>query len=148
CLEQTQVKTIEILNSWIKDSHCNKRVLWCSGLAGTGKSSLTGTLHDKLTDSEGVQLQGRLGAFIHYDCTEKSPDMLIVCLIPSIMFLLGDHDEQIGRAIAKVVHDSLGIWNTPAQKQYTKLLYKPLKSMSNLVEDGPLVIIIDGLDEC
>ncbi|PBK87865.1 hypothetical protein ARMGADRAFT_1034473 [Armillaria gallica] len=148
CLEQTWVKTIEILNSWIKDGHCDKQVLWCSGLAGTGKSSLAGTLHDKLTDSEGDRLWGQLGAFIHYDHTKKSPDMLIAHLIPSIAFLLGDHDERIGHAIAKVVHDSLGIWNTPAQKQYTKLLYEPLKSMSNLVKDGPLVIIIDSLDEC
>ncbi len=74
--------------------------------------------------------------------------MLIARLIPSIAFLLGDRDERIGYAIAKVVHDSPGIWNSPAQKQYTKLLYEPLKSVSNLVEDGPLVIIIDGLDEC
>ncbi len=148
CLEQTRVKTIKILDSWIKDGHCNKQVLWCSSLAGTGKSSLARMLHDKLTDSEGDRLWGRLGAFIRYDHTEKSPDMLIARLIPSIVFLLGDHDKWIGHAIAKVVHDSPSIWNTPAQKQYTKLLYEPLKSMLNLVKDGPLVIIIDGLDEC
>ncbi len=148
CNEHTRIRTIEILDSWVKDGHPNKRVLWCSGLAGTGKSSLAGTLHDKLTDLEGDQLRGRLGAFIHYDRSIESPDMLMAHLIPSIAFSLGRLDERIGHAIAKVVHDSPGIRNTLAQKQYTKLLYGPLKSVLELIREGPLVVIIDSLDEC
>ncbi|PBK81335.1 hypothetical protein ARMGADRAFT_1171450 [Armillaria gallica] len=146
CQIGTRIKTIEILNSWIKDGHPINRVLWCSGLAGTGKSSLAGTLHAKLV--EGDRLQGRLGAFIRYDRAIQSPDMLIACLIPSIALSLGQLDERIGHAIAKVIHDSLGIQNTPAKTQYEKLLYRPLKSVPELVQEGPLVIIIDGLDEC
>ncbi len=125
--------------------------MWCSGLAGTGKSSLAGTLHDKfggVTDSEGGRLRGRLGAFIRYDRTEKSPDMSIARLIPSIAFSLGQLDERIGHAIAKVLNDSPAVRNTPAPNQYIKLLYEPLKSVPELAQEEPLVIIIDGLDEC
>ncbi|KAK0430626.1 hypothetical protein EV421DRAFT_247724 [Armillaria borealis] len=151
CLEHTRVKTNKILDSWIKDGHPDKRVLWCSGMAGTGKSSLAGTLHDKfggVADSEGGRLRGRLGAFIRYDRTEKSPDMLIARLIPSIAFSLGQLDGRIGHAIAKVLNDSPGVRNTAAPNQYKKLLYEPLKSVPELVQEEPLVIIIDGLDEC
>ncbi|PBK87875.1 hypothetical protein ARMGADRAFT_1085207 [Armillaria gallica] len=151
CQEHTRVKTNEILDSWIKYGHRDKRVMWCSGLAGTGKSSLAGTLHDKLggvTDSEGGRLRGRLGAFIRYDRTEKSPDMLIARLIPSIAFSLGQLDGRIGDALAKVLNDSPAVQNTPAPNQYKKLLYEPLKSMPELAQEEPLVIIIDGLDEC
>ncbi|PBK68563.1 hypothetical protein ARMSODRAFT_975958 [Armillaria solidipes] len=151
CLEHTRVKTNEILDSWIKDGHPDKRVLWCSGMAGTGKSSLAGTLHDKFdgyTDSEGGRLRGRLAAFIRYDRAVQSPDMLIARLIPSIAFSLGRLDGRIGHAIAKVLKDSPGVRNTSAPNQYKKLLYEPLKSVPELVQEGPLVIIIDGLDEC
>ncbi|KAK0430620.1 hypothetical protein EV421DRAFT_2024988 [Armillaria borealis] len=151
CLEHTRIKTNKILDSWIKGGHCDKHVLWCSSLAGTGKSSLTGTLHDKfggVTDSEGGRFWGCLAAFIHYDRAIQSPDMLIVCLIPSIAFSLGRLDGRIGHAIAKVLNDSLGVWNTSAPNQYKKLLYEPLKSVLELVQEGPLVIIIDSLDEC
>ncbi len=149
CDEHTCIKTIEILDSWVKDDHPDKCVLWCSGLAGTGKSSLAGTLHTKLV--KGDQLPGRLGAFIRYDRTLGSPDrsdMSIAHLIPSIAFSLGEHDDRIAYAIAKVIHDSPGIQNTPVETQYEKLLYEPLKSMPELVQEGPLVVIIDGLDEC
>ncbi|PBK87871.1 hypothetical protein ARMGADRAFT_1085205 [Armillaria gallica] len=151
CLEHTRVNTNEILDSWIKDGHHDKRVMWCSGLAGTGKSSLAGMLHDKfgsVTDLEGGRLRGRLGAFICYDRTEKSPDMSIARLIPSIAFSLGQLDGRIGDAIAKVLNDSPAVQNMPAPNQYKKLLYEPLKSVPELAQEEPLIIIIDGLDEC
>ncbi|PBK68535.1 hypothetical protein ARMSODRAFT_1019665 [Armillaria solidipes] len=40
CMKGTRVATINYLMDWIAD--CNGGMMWCSGLAGTGKSSLVG----------------------------------------------------------------------------------------------------------
>ncbi|SJL09151.1 uncharacterized protein ARMOST_12527 [Armillaria ostoyae] len=46
CMPGTCMETIKYLLTWIMD--CDDSVLWCSGLAGTGKSSLVGSLHNRL----------------------------------------------------------------------------------------------------
>ncbi|PBK87882.1 hypothetical protein ARMGADRAFT_861864, partial [Armillaria gallica] len=153
CLKGTRIKTLEHLNSWIGCPDGIGRVLWCHGLAGTGKSSLAGTLHDNIVNFDPTQevsqshSQTRLGAFIRYDRnTVKSS---VSHLIPAIASSLGQRDERIGSAIAKVVNDyGPDIGNVSAEDQYKSLLHKPLATMSELVNEGPFVIIIDGLDEC
>ncbi|KAK0437757.1 uncharacterized protein EV420DRAFT_1651737 [Desarmillaria tabescens] len=42
CMPGTHVETVNALISWIAEG--NDSILWCSGLAGTGKSSLVSTL--------------------------------------------------------------------------------------------------------
>ncbi|KAK0229512.1 hypothetical protein EDD85DRAFT_130610 [Armillaria nabsnona] len=153
CLKGTHIKTLEHLNSWIKHPDGVGRVLWCHGLAGTGKSSLAGTLHDNVINFNPTQevspsqTQSRLGAFIRYDrSTGKSS---VSHLILAIAYSLGQLDERIGSAIAKVVKaHGPGIGGVSVKTQYDGLLGGPLKTVPELVNEGPLVIIIDGLDEC
>ncbi len=66
CMAGTCVETINYLLTWIAEY--DDGVLWCSGLAGTGKSALVGTLHKLLS----FQMSGHshLAAFICYDRTE------------------------------------------------------------------------------
>ncbi len=85
----TRVETINTLMSWIAE--CNDRVLWCSGLAGTGKSRLVGTLHKLLSIHMGIR--SRLAAFIHYDRTEYLHSSR---LITFIAYFLGIFDQRIG----------------------------------------------------
>ncbi|KAK0216889.1 hypothetical protein IW262DRAFT_1254509, partial [Armillaria fumosa] len=59
----TCVQTINHLLTWIAD--CDGSILWCSGLAGTGKSLLIGTLHNILCFH--LSSHSRLAAFICYD---------------------------------------------------------------------------------
>ncbi|PBK68527.1 hypothetical protein ARMSODRAFT_887608, partial [Armillaria solidipes] len=84
-MKGTRVATINYLMDWIAE--CNGGMLWCSGLAGTGKSSLVGTLHELLTVHAGMW--NRLGAFIRYDRIEYSDASH---LITSIAYSLGMYD--------------------------------------------------------
>ncbi|PBK89109.1 hypothetical protein ARMGADRAFT_906649, partial [Armillaria gallica] len=61
----THKETIQYLLMWIMD--CDDSVLWCSGLAGTGKSSLVGTLHNCLCLD--MSCHSHVAAFIRYDRT-------------------------------------------------------------------------------
>ncbi|KAK0451735.1 hypothetical protein EV421DRAFT_1060463 [Armillaria borealis] len=146
CMTGTRVETIKSIKSWIEQ--CSGDMMWCNGLAGTGKSSLAGTLHEDLAMSPGAQGRSHLGAFIRYDRTERSSDMPVAGLIPTIAYTLGEIDERIGKAISQVVHSFPHVSSLSPEHQFNMLLREPLKTVKELVNDGPLVVIIDGLDEC
>ncbi|KAK0452864.1 uncharacterized protein EV420DRAFT_626870 [Desarmillaria tabescens] len=142
CMPGTRVETINAMMSWI--AQCNGGTMWCKGLAGTGKSSLMGTLHDLLTADIGGR--SRLVAFIRYDRIEYSDASK---LISSIAYALGMFDDRIGMAISKVIQTSRSVPTMlDLSAQFRLLLRDPLESLPSLVDEGPLVVIIDGLDEC
>ncbi|KAK0439721.1 uncharacterized protein EV420DRAFT_1733548 [Desarmillaria tabescens] len=142
CTQGTRVETINTMMSWIVQ--CDGKMMWCKGLAGTGKSSLMGTLHDLLTADIGGR--SRLAAFIRYDRIEYSDASK---LISSIAYALGMFDDRIGTAISKVIQTSRSVATmSDPSAQFRLLLRDPLESLPSLVDEGPLVVIIDGLDEC
>lgn len=144
CMKGTRVGTINYLMDWI--TACNGGMLWCSGLAGTGKSSLVGTLHELLTVHTGGR--NRLGAFIRYDRTEYRDASH---LITSIAYSLGMFDNRIGTPISAVIRRNRAVLSMPtssANQQFRLLLQEPLESLRDLHDEGPLVVIIDGMDEC
>ncbi len=142
CMRGTRVNTINKIMSWI--SRCNGGMLWCKGLAGTGKSSLMGTLHDLLTVDIGGR--SRLAAFIRYDRIEYRNASN---LIANIAYALGMFNDRIGKAISLVVQTLRSVVTlSNLSTQLQLLLRNPLESLSDLVDGGPLVVIIDGLDEC
>ncbi len=141
CMQGTRVATINAVVSWI--TQCNGGTMWCSGLAGTGKSSLMGTLHDLLVMDFGGR--SRLAAFVRYDRIEYSEASK---LITSIAYALGTFDDRIGRAISLVVQTLPSVMTLPPSAQFQLLLRNPLESLPDLGNRGPLVVVIDGLDEC
>ncbi len=125
-------------------AQCDGKTMWCKGLAGTGKSSLMGTLHDLLTAD--IRGRSRLAAFVRYDHIEYSNASK---LITSIAYALGTFDACIGMAISKVIETSQSVMTmTDLLRQFQLLLRGPLERVPDLVDEGPLVVIIDGLDEC
>ncbi|PBK87879.1 hypothetical protein ARMGADRAFT_907008, partial [Armillaria gallica] len=73
----------------------------------------------------------------------------VLHLIPAIAYSLGQLDKRIGSAIAKVVKaHGPGIGGVSVKTQYDGLLGGPLNTVLELVNEGPLVVIIDRLDEC
>ncbi|KAK0421599.1 hypothetical protein EV421DRAFT_2068852, partial [Armillaria borealis] len=142
CMQGTRVATINAMVSWI--AQCDGKTMWCRGLAGTGKSSLMGTLHDLLTADFGGR--SRLAAFIRYDRIEYPNANK---LITSIAYALGTFDVRIGMTISKVIETSRTVMTMLDLKaQFRLLLRGPLERVPDLVDEGPLVVIIDGLDEC
>ncbi|PBK82580.1 hypothetical protein ARMGADRAFT_730706 [Armillaria gallica] len=143
CMKGTRIETISYLMSWI--AKCTGDMLWCSGLAGTGKSSLVGTLHELLTVH--ASRRNRLGAFMRYDRIEYRN---VSRFITSIAYSLGMYDTRIGTAISAVIRRNraiLSLGTSSASEQFRLLLREPLESVQDLADEGPLVVIIDGLDE-
>ncbi|KAK0442800.1 uncharacterized protein EV420DRAFT_1649549 [Desarmillaria tabescens] len=97
--------------------------------------------------ADGTSARNRLGAFIRYDRIEYSDASH---LITSIAYSLGMFDRRIGAVIFKVLQSNrhvLGLSADSAKEQFDLLLRRPLESLPDLALEGPIVIIIDGLDE-
>ncbi|KAK0458659.1 uncharacterized protein EV420DRAFT_369674 [Desarmillaria tabescens] len=140
CLHGTRVQIISDVMDWITD--CSSSTLWCTGVAGTGKSAIMETLRQLFNSS--AFGRDRLGSFIRYDRLEYTDSSK---LITSIAYSLALFDGRIGRAISQAVHKIGPVLPPSPRVQFDRLLREPLRSIPELLGEGPVVVIIDGLDE-
>ncbi len=99
-----------------------------------------GTLRDLAIHASG---RNRLGAFLCYDYMESSN---CSTLITTIAYSLATFDNRIGDAILRAVHDLPSA--SSAKEQFQLLIKQPLQCIPDLANEGPLIVIIDGLDRC
>ena len=125
----------DILNNPAEDA---PRVCLLTGVAGSGKSTVAHSIA-RLYDG-----QKRLGSsyfFSSSDVAKRNPQNLF----GTIPRNLCEHDPQYKSALERVRENlqTLRIWTTPWD-QVERLIVKP---SANLHPIGPLVIVIDALDE-
>jgi hypothetical protein len=125
---------------WIADdSNEAKKVLWVYGLAGTGKSTLSTTIAKIM---RGLH---RLGAFFFFN--RDIPQRNFATLIRTLAYQLAMFDTRFCAAISRVVATNENIAGMPLEFQFESLLSaNALKSVE--WSGGPIVLIIDALDEC
>ncbi len=142
CTPGTHVETINTIMSWI--SKCSGKMMWCKGLVGMGKSSLMGTLHDLLIADIGGH--SWLAAFIRYDHIQY---LNASKLITRIAYALGMFDDCIRIAISKAIQALRTVVTMlDPSAQFQLLPHNLLELLPDLVNEGPLVVIVDGVDEC
>jgi hypothetical protein len=140
CLKNTRCNVINDVMEWVADgSNEGKKVLWVYGMAGTGKSTLSTTIAQIM---RGLH---RLGAFFFFN--RDIPQRNFATLIRTLAFRLAMFDARFGAAISRVVTNYDNMAGMPLQFQFEKLLSaNALKSVE--WSGGPIVLIIDALDEC
>ena len=140
CLDNTRRNVINDVMEWIADDSINaKKVLWVYGLAGTGKSTLSTTI------AQIMHSLRRLGAFFFFN--RDVPQRNFATLIRTLAYRLAMFDARFGAAISRVVEKNDNIAGMPLEFQFKYLLSaSALKSVE--WSGGPIVLIIDALDEC
>ena len=140
CLENTRRNIIKDIMKWIADdSNEAKKVWWVYGLAGTGKSTLSTTIANIM---RGVH---QLGAFFFFN--RDKPQRNFATLIRTLAYQLATFDARFCAAITQVVATNENIAEMPLEFQFENLLSaNALKSVE--WSGGPIVLIIDALDEC
>ena len=140
CLKNTRRNVIDDVLKWVADdSNEAKKVLWVYGLAGTGKSTLSTTI------AQIMRTRHRLGAFFFFN--RDIPQRTSETLIRTLAYQLAIFDDRFSAAISQVVanYDNIGIM--PLEFQFDNLLSATaLKSVK--WSEGPIVLLIDALDEC
>jgi len=141
CLEDTREEILNEITTWINSIEDNTpRVFWLHGSAGTGKSSIAHTTADRFKKLE------RLGSCYCFDRNEmgQQRDKRIFTTIARD---LADRDKHMRSALADVISLDTSLRNTTdIVQQWKEMVLKPAQKLSEGMA-GPIVIILDGLDE-
>lgn len=130
-----------MVDDWAYDASSNTDIFWLEGLAGTGKSTISRTVADKL------QKQGKLAAsfFFKRGAGDRANGRrfftTVACQLAGKLPSMFDHVA----AVLNEVHD---ISSKNIERQFEALLEKPFGLQEGETRSGDLIIVIDALDEC
>ena len=141
CLPGTRVDVLHFITNWVTDSSQQHNILWLNGVAGCGKSTLTTTIANLFHETN------RLGAFLFFNrnVNERSQP---ASLIRTLAYQLGCFDPRLGDAISAAISHHPTIRDGHPLFQFSTLLREPLASQTDLLSEGPIVVVLDALDEC
>ncbi|GJJ11063.1 hypothetical protein Clacol_005294 [Clathrus columnatus] len=142
CLFGTRREVLDEIVDWINDGDksCPK-LFWLAGAAGVGKSAIA---HSIAVQFESI---GRLGSFFCFDRNyplERRRDKIFSTIARD----LADLDSRIKHELAKVIRNRTSLrTTTDPHLQWKNLIFEPLNAIAD-VSTGPILIIVDALDEC
>lgn len=141
CLPSTRHHILCDIINWATNVSDTQNVLWVHGMAGSGKSTIATTVASHFRNL------GCLGAFLFFDRSfpEKSHPSKV---IRTLAYELGLFNQHIGAAILAAIKNFPSIINSSLHIQFTKLLVEPLSLLTVLPVKGPIVLVLDALDEC
>ncbi|KAF7351607.1 Vegetative incompatibility protein HET-E-1 [Mycena sanguinolenta] len=136
CAPGTRVEIQADILKWLSPQPgTNERIFWITGIAGSGKSTLSAPLIDTLR-KEGTPVAAQF--FISRNIPETIDPSKI---IPTIALQLAEYFP----AAARIIHDTLKGGFPPSRKEQVEtLLLAPIWELSKYCD---IVIIIDALDE-
>ncbi|KAJ7093772.1 WD40 repeat-like protein [Mycena epipterygia] len=140
CLPGTRREILDDITGWVTVPSNSGNVLWLSGVAGSGKSTISTTV------SESFRAVDRLGAFLFFDRDDSSRSHP-GAVIRTIAYKLALSNHHIGSTISDVIHRDPAVVDAPIRTQFKALLLDPLTSAEQHLQ-GPILIILDALDEC
>ena len=118
-------------------SETTQNIFWLYGVAGSGKSTVSTTVASHFRD------MSRLGAFLFFERGKSEPSSVI----RTIAYNVALYDSSIAARIISEITSNHDIIGAPSMDQFNRLLLHPLSSAS-LSAPGPVVIVLDALDEC
>ncbi|KAF5376410.1 hypothetical protein D9615_008589 [Tricholomella constricta] len=136
CLSGTRERLLSEIMSWAQ-SDSSPSMFWLSGAAGTGKSSVAGSV------AELLKSKNILGAFVGFRrdiAVDDTPSHLFGSIGCQIAFF----HEDVRRNVLAAMNDKLPNIHM-LQQQARELVVQPLLSSVAL---SRVVIVIDALDEC
>ncbi|KIM43685.1 hypothetical protein M413DRAFT_443594 [Hebeloma cylindrosporum] len=148
CRAHTRVAVLTKIMDWIEGRHNRRlRFTWLTGPAGTGKSAIAQTI------AEACYEAGLLAASFFFSrvVADRNVDTF---LIPTIAYQLVQSVPEIRGLVAKAVEQNPLLFSLSLQAQAFALIIQPLKEaakdpiLSIPLKDRPMLIILDGLDEC
>ncbi|KAF9525371.1 NACHT domain-containing protein [Crepidotus variabilis] len=139
CLPGTRTRIIEKVEQSLNELE-GPQFLWLRGPAGFGKTAIAQSICEQLLKD------GRLGGDFFFSLVGGRTDHRHLFL--TIAYRLAKSNPTLKAAIESVARRDPEIVNASLEDQFRRLIVDPLNSLG--VNDGilPLVIVIDGLDEC
>ncbi|KAK7928759.1 hypothetical protein PG985_005757 [Apiospora marii] len=141
CLRDTRVELLREIDQWIQDPNA-EAMFWLSGMAGTGKSTISRTLAQSA--SEG----GFIGASFFFKRGEGDRGG-VSKFFSTLAAQLGSHEPAVIPHIQAAIDSDPAIFGKAMREQIEKLIFQPLSKLSGAAyKDRALLLVIDALDEC
>ncbi|KAG9089613.1 POC1 centriolar protein A [Ceratobasidium sp. UAMH 11750] len=142
CMENTRVKLIDDVMTWIKgptspNQSGGAKVMVLTAVAGGGKTTIAHTVGGQCAKNK---LLGSSFFFDHETECRNSP----VALFTTIAADLSRLDDCLAECIATTIKDDPTLPSAPISRQFEELVLKPCQQCPLA---GPIVIVIDALDE-
>ncbi|KAF9527150.1 hypothetical protein CPB83DRAFT_856836 [Crepidotus variabilis] len=145
CHPGTRTAILQDLHNWIRASTELTTLMWFFGPAGSGKSAIARSLADIMAQEGGLAASF---FFLRSDRRRNTTKDVVTTLVFQIA-----HSIPIIRSfLSKALTGNLDILHRSLATQFDVLLIKPFTQLvaslktANLL--SPMIIIIDGLDEC
>jgi len=141
CLEGTRRDILQSITDWLSTPSEGQNIFWLHGPAGSGKSTISTTIAEHFRELH------RLGAFILFnrnDPVQSDPRAVIRTMAHQVACA----DPNIQSAICQKINGAFNVSTAPIHTQFSKLLLEPLTAVAKLHIQGPIIIILDALDEC
>ncbi|KAG5636802.1 hypothetical protein H0H81_006824 [Sphagnurus paluster] len=141
CLAGTRSAILSEITDWVNNfDHATPQVFWLHGTAGSGKSAIAHTV------AHHFERLGCLGSFFCFDCN-RIAEQRHEKIFTTIAQDLANCDQYLQKELAAVIHQNTSLRNTSdVLQQWEELIVKPAKAKSGAMA-GPILIVIDALDE-
>lgn len=140
CLKGTRIGILEKLMEWAKDPQ-SQPIFWLSGIAGTGKSTISQTLCERL-DKENL-----LGA--SFFCSRESKDLRQVeRIVPTLAYLMARQSKEYRDQIMVALEADSTLASQGIKRQFESLFMHPLQNVHRTENNWYFILVIDALDEC
>ncbi|KXN87794.1 hypothetical protein AN958_08110 [Leucoagaricus sp. SymC.cos] len=143
CIPGTYEAILTRITSWAKNFEPSRIVLWLSGPAETGKSAIAQTIVGKFRKI------GLLGAAFSFSRRNRRDDP--EALIPILAYQLAMAHSGYKRIIMQRLVDEPAMLTKGRHAQFKEFIVDPLKTLKTQhphTVSKPILIVIDGLDEC
>ncbi|OCB85104.1 WD40 repeat-like protein [Sanghuangporus baumii] len=138
CLEGTRKDYVErIMSRLFPDSETDQNIVWLTGAAGSGKSTIAVTISDACDE------RGYPAAYLFF---ERGKDEYISA-IRAIAYRVAVLHPSVRPHIVNAVKDNSNSVGSSLKTQFQRLLLDPLKAVVDEIKTS-VVIILDALDEC
>ncbi|KAJ7914024.1 hypothetical protein B0H13DRAFT_1873367 [Mycena leptocephala] len=137
CADNTRVEIQAEIARWLAPQPSNReRILWITGIAGSGKSTLSATVVDNLR-------KNHTPVTAQFFISRNIPETIDPSkLVPTIAKQLAESSP----AAAHIIHDTLKNGFPPSREEQVKtLLLAPIRELSKSCD--MVIILIDALDE-
>lgn len=141
CLPNTCEELLEEIDRWILNPN-SESMYWLNGMTGTGKSTISRTV------ARWRAKQGDLGASFFFN-KEETARVDLAKFVPTMAYQLAWNIPGVAPFIRHAVDADPEIFGKDVREQFEKLIQEPLSKVAPApLPQSPVVIVIDGLDEC
>ena len=137
CMDDTHASRLKEIEEWIQDKN-QPNLLFLEGDAGSGKSTIATTI------AERYRLKKQLGCFMFFSRGKSDPDSVIRTMahkLASLNQTIAENLDDALRNYGEITSATLG-------SQFKILLHEPIQSSAKNESNDPVLVVLDGLDEC